>query len=216
MNSQRITYDRVSYSVQSNTPMLETPLGKQLLIHSVGVINNDSASMTAGVAKMFNTATAEIYENETTPVLASNPRNPTPNAGLVISCPEHFDLICFDSKTGTAALEYWNGSAWAALTPLQADTTFVRFNAPVQWVVGSEFTNLEQTLYYLKLTDLTAVADLKICKFFVSMNGVGSQQVLQEAFEDYPYLMESGEAVIPFFETADDNNVAMVAYRLNP
>lgn len=216
MNSQMLSYDRMSYSLQTNTEVLQAPAGKQLLVHSVSGINNTASAMGVGIAKMFNTDSAKVYENTTTPVLSSNPRNPVMAAGLVIATPQRTELICYDSSTGTATLEYWNGSAWTALTPLQAGATFVRYNAPVQWVAGSSYGSLDSALYYLRVAGLTAAADIKVCKFFEYLDSVASNQLAEVSFSEDQFLMEGSEAIIPFFETADANNVVKIAYRINP
>lgn len=217
MSRNNVISDRVGYGVVSGLTAFQADAGKQMSIHSLGVYNATTGDTDAGLAQMFNTSSALVYENTVTPVAAADARNPVPTSGLVLVSTRRIEFITWASMTGTPVIKYWDGSAFQTITAIASTTDVLIFNNPVDQAKGSSYSGLSQASYHYQLTGITAVTELKLCRLLGLAQSLGSKQFYELNFPESKgkLLCEAEEGIIPYFKDADDNNVVQIYYQQN-
>ena len=95
------------------------------------------------------------------------------------------------------------------------------FNAPTDWVVGSNGI-ADDTFYSVQVIATTAPSQavqidaIKVCKMLKMSFNVPQSALMTISFEDHPYLLQVGEAIIPFFSYTSSFNRIEIAYKINP
>jgi hypothetical protein len=156
----------------------------------------------------------------------------TNNYGLLVQSRNPFSAIAFNisqAETGSPVYtyEYWNGSSWTALvlenTPIYTATGVqaLVFQAPIDWVVGDSTEGGNADLYSVRMLATTAPSQavqfnsLKVLKL-LALSEVADKGSLISDFSESPLLLQTGEAIIPFFSYTSTHNRIDLSYKVNP
>lgn len=242
MNRENLLTKHVGYAAICTNSALSAPAGMQLLIHTLHAYNNSGSTADIGVAKQFDPIqwklwqiTASITDVSATVKAASAVTlfDTTNSHGFVIQAKKPFGLLTFNisqAQTGAPVYtyEYWNGSTWTTLvkqeTPVYTATGQMQlaFNAPSDWAIGSGVTGADTDKYSLRILASTApgtavkIDSLALASWIGFRKSIGSGLQLQILFKTRPLLLESNEAILPYFSVASGNNSVEVAYQNNP
>lgn len=162
----------------------------------------------------------------------------TNNDGHVIAAEVPFNAVSYDVTTaeagsaGTYAVDYWDGSAWTAMSNLFSLPTFTPaaehvlvFGLPADWAKGGSGTGMPTSKYAVRVRATTApgttaaVAQrLHLARLCLLAEAVADNGELR--FEPgYPAarlpLLDQGDGVCAFFSTANGGNFieALVSIR---
>lgn len=242
MNRQYLRILRTGYETQSAVPVLSPVLGTQLLIMSMIAYNGSSSSCDIALGIGFNNSTWSLYAvgasvvNQTTNIQAGSAVtlfDTTNNHGYIVQGKRKFSEVRFNvsqASTGSPVYtyQYWNGASWASLTlfstPNYASTgqkTLV-FNSPSDWTVGAGGLGPDETQYSIRVLATTAPTQavqansMTAIKIIVFREAIGTKQHLEVLFKERQLLLESGEALYPYFSVADAKNAVEVSYQQNP
>lgn len=215
MSTMYAQFKRSGYSSVSGPVALEASSTQQLRIHSIGVYNAETTDQDVAIGIMMNTASAKVYTDTTTPVANTDSRNPVVTGGLVLVTSKPIDFITWDSATGTPEILYWNGSSFTAITEHTKVSAAMLFNNQIDQELGSSYSSLDQTKYHYQLTGLSAVSNLRLCRTLKFQKDLGAAQNLELNFPEQKgkILCEVGEGIIPYFETANADNVIEIWYQ---
>lgn len=216
MSTMYAQFRRIGFNAVSGVAAFQSSdASQQLRIHSVGVYSAEATDKDVAIAIMMNTDSAKVYTDTTTPVSNSDSRNPVVTGGMVLVTSHPIDFMTWTSITGTPEVLYWNGSAFTAITEHTKTSAIMLWNNPQDQVIGSEYSTLDQTKYHYQFTGPSAIAGLKLCRTLKFQQDLGSFQFLELNFpeEKGKLMLETGEAIIPYFETANANNVVEIWYQ---
>lgn len=216
MSTQYAQFKRIGYGVVSGVVALESSdASQQLRIHSVGVYNAEATDKDVAIGLMLNTDSAKVYTNTTTPVSNSDSRNPVVTGGMVLVTSKPIDFMTWTSITGTPEVLFWNGSAFVAITEHTKTADIMLWSNPQTQVVGSSYSTLDQSKYHYQFTGPSAIEGLKLCRTLKFQKDLGSAQFLELNFpeEKGKLMCETGEAIVPYFETANADNVVEIWYQ---
>lgn len=243
MNRQNLLTKHAGYAVKCTGSVLSAPAGQQLLIHSLHAYNNSLASCDIGIAKSLDEAAWKLWSiaatttNVSATIQAASAVSlfgTTNNYGFIAQATKQFSLLTFNisqEATGSPvyAYAYWNGSTWAALT-LQETPVYtspstqmqIAFNAPSDWALGSGVTGADSDKYSIRALATTApsqaveIDTLTLGAWIGFRKSIATAQQLQIVFRTRPLLLDSNEAILPYFSVASANNSVEVAYQNNP
>lgn len=181
-----------------------------------GVATDDSALIQAGsVSQLFST---------------------TANDGYAVSSHSQFGVVGFTISQGQAGApaytyKYWNGAAWTVLPTILKLNNYaagyamvVTFLPPIDWAKGGTggITGLDQSKYHILVQATTAptqavLATGAVVGVFIdyafSVPNLGTlswPQVMTRL--DRSLLFDSGDYILPFFATANAENLVSGAF----
>lgn len=243
MNAQQLQLVQTAYPNQSHDTVLSAASTQQLLVHSICAYNATSSAIGVGVGHSFNSNywklwqnVASVYSNVTATVQAGSSTTlftTTSNDGFIVQAKEKFGLVSFvvsQTQTGSPvhSYQYWDGSTWQTLTlfntPSYASTgkKAILFTPPIDWAVGAGSLGPDETFYSVRVRATTGpsqavkVSAMKVCRVVAFRNNIAADQQLQVLFDTRQLLLQQGESVIGFFETANAANSMEVSYQINP
>lgn len=216
----------------------------QIFLHSFLAYNANSLSTDLGLAiamaptawKLYtanvNTgpgtdSTAAIQAGTATSIFTT-----VSNQGFLVESPKQFGYLTFtlsQAETGAPvySYQYWNGSAWTTLnvsqTPVYTSTgvVHVTFNPPVDWATGDGGLGAN-TGYSVRVRATTAptqavkATSLRVGYWLCYRKGMAAGSQVAVSFDMHPLLLESGEALAPYFSTAYNYNAIEAAYQQAP
>lgn len=184
-------------------------------------------SIVAASTPDFLTKTAAIQAGTATVMLTV-----TNNDGYLIQCKHPFNVVGITvseaATGGTFTYEYYNGSAYTTLTTIAVPTysatgdKYLTFGIPVDWAVGTTAAVGGSTsLYSILVRHTTAPGDTGsfnaawVGRFLTFRSQVANNSSLSLGFDELnPYVLESGESIIPYFGTASANNCTEAFYAI--
>lgn len=244
-NKQGLSAEALEYPTQATSTVLVSPAAnQQLYVHDITAYNATSSAMDIGLGFRYAAAAWKLYtvgasNVDVTALIqagsAVNLFDTTNNHGVIIQNKGRFGLIIMDisqAQTGSPVYQYqyWNGG-WTSLTvnstPVYTGTGYVAlaFVPPVDWVQGNG--SAVATLangnagYCLKILATSApsqavqITDFQLAKLWAYRN-ITAKGSVSVRFEMHPKLLESGEALQPFFATADVRNSVEFSYQEAP
>ena len=155
------------------------------------------------------------------------------NDGLLVQHTKKFNVVCFSiptDETGAPVytFSYYNGSAYAAVTNIKAVAAFIKpagtylvfaFGAPLNWAKGTTAgVGGTDGMYSLKITATTAPATapqidgLVLGELIAFREAVADNGYLEVTCHDRPLVLDAKESLMPFFATANANNMVEVLY----
>jgi len=155
----------------------------------------------------------------------------TANSGFLVQSAKKFGLIGLtlsQAQTGSPvyAFEYWNGSAWTALTTIKtpvfsaAADIVLAFAPPRDWAFGEVATvGVDSDKYAIRVRATTAPGQAVIAtaawvsQFITFQPGLPdlSKYSLNVGY-DYPLDLEGKEELHPYFSVASASNIAEGEY----
>lgn len=241
--NQRLQSASLAYADQGLTVPFAVDASKQMEVHRALAYNASAAENAVGLFhsvsppdfklfKLLAAADAE-FTDEIQAGTAVSIFNTTNNDGCLFQSKEKFNMIAFNisqAQTGSPVYtyKYYNGSTYATLpllnTPAYSATGIqvIIFNAPIDWAVGDGTEDADSSLYSVQVISTTApsqavqINSLKIGKMLAYNEAVLPAGVLEVDFEEDPYLLQGGEAIIPFFSYSNASNRLDIAYKVSP
>ena len=156
----------------------------------------------------------------------------TDDDGFVFAANKPFNLVGLTVgvvATGSPVYEYtyWDGSAWTALTLIDTPTltglgdTYLSFIRPLDWAVGAG-SGINASYYAIRVRSTTApdiapVLDIAWVVRFLDFaeDVVDNNSLLWTAPQrNSDVLLEGGEAIVPYFGSANAANMVRLYYRL--
>lgn len=232
-----------AYTDQSLTVSYSPPSNQQLLVHGVSAYNGTAAENGVGIFHSTNNTHFKLFrllaggDVESTSTIQAGTAvsifNTVNNDGCLFQAKDKFGLITFNVsqvQTGSPVYtyKYWNGSTWVTLTlintPVYTATGIqsILFNPPIDWVTGDGSEDGDSTLYSVQAISTTApsqavqINSLKIGKMLKYAGNLVPDASLNLDFEGEPYLLQAGEAIIPFFSYTSSLNRLEVVYKISP
>lgn len=242
-NQQFLQTASVAYINQSLTVPYSAPSSNQLLVQSVNAYNAVAASNAIGIFHSVATTDFKLYkllaagDVDVTSTIQGGTAvsifNTINNDGCLFQSKEKFNMIAFNiSQAGTGSpvftYKYWNGSAYSTLTLLNTPAysatgiQAIVFDAPIDWAAGDGNEDADNSLYSIQVISTTApslaiqINSLKIAKMLKYSGIVPQGASVSIDFEAEPYLLQVGEAIIPFFSYTNASNRIEIAYKINP
>lgn len=243
-NQQFTRLSSLAYADQGYTIGFSAPTGNQFLIGSISVYNAVASENAIGLYHSITNSqfkmaqiTAGVGADVTTTIQAGTVTtvfSTTNNDGSVFQSKNKFNMVGFNisqAQTGSPVYTYayWNGSTWATLpllnTPVYTATgiQLITFNAPIDWAVSSGvIAGTDSSMYAIRVLATTApgtavrINGLRIAKMIKYQDAVLPNSYMTVDFEEEPYLLQSGEAIIPSFSYTNGSNRLELAYKYNP
>jgi hypothetical protein len=235
MNSQNVQTEIVAYPNSSYDAALSAQPNKQLLVHSIAAYNSSGSAANMAVGHSMSDGNWQLYSGITTPVDVTSEVQAgdavelvsTVNGeGFVVRADYKFSFLSFfvsQSAAGSPVYtyEYWNGSAWAALTML-VNSTFgagigqVLFLPPIDWAPDVS------DKYSIRMVATTApstaieITGLKVIKMFIYRKAIADGAYIQVIFDKKPLLLAQGEQMIAYFSVTNAANAVETAFQINP
>jgi len=160
--------------------------------------------------------------------------NATAGSGIIIESMKKIqgflvNVSVNQAGANTFAISYSTGSAFSSvLQVLNVPATFngapngqfaVLFSPGNDYAAGCGLTGTDSSKFQIRFTAVSAGSTCSInalrAAIAVSYSpSVASNSALESVFsEQYPLLLESGESIVPFFETASNNNKVIAFYQ---
>lgn len=232
----------VGYNQICKSPVASAAANKQLYVYGGRIENGSGGSVAGGILKRLNVTDAVLFSQisaAATPdavsaqqILgtATNIFTTNDNDGYLVQANTQFDLIGFNVSSGSAAgtftYQYWNGASWATLTTIAVPATYatgtqiVVFQAPIDWVAGTDatvggadgkFSILVRATTHP--TNAVVANDLWVGKFLCYSKVIVDGGFLElPNFELFPLILEGNEAILPYFSAANANNSVVIYY----
>ncbi len=240
---ERLQSSNSAYPDQGHTISYVPSSSQQLEVYKASAYNATAAENAIGLFHSVSNAHFKLYkllaagDTEFTSTIQAGTAvsifNTTNNDGCLFQAKEKFNMISFNvsqAQTGSPVYtyKYYNGSSWATLTLLNTPAysatgiQVIAFNAPVDWVVGDSTEDGDSTLFSIQAISTTApsqavqINSLKIGKMLSYCESVLPAASLEVDFEQEPYLLQVGEAIIPFFSYSNASNRLEIAYKISP
>lgn len=233
-----------AYPSQGGTTFTLVPSTMQIYLHSFSAFNANTSACDVGLGVAHAVATWKLYignvnngtpTNSTTAIQAGTATNifdTTTNNGFMIESTKPFGYVSFtisqaQSGSPVYSYQYWNGASWATLNTNQLpDYTSVTmqhltFNPPVDWAVGDGSLGVN-TGYTIRVRSTTASGQavkataLRVARWFCYNNSLPASSRVQVSFDNHPDLLESSEAIVPYFQTAANANAIEAAFQPMP
>ena len=153
----------------------------------------------------------------------------TNNDGFMVECQKQFGYLTFNitqaqSGSPVYSYQYWNGASWATLNtnqaPVYTSTGYVHiaFNPPVDWAKGDNGMGVN-TGFSVRVRSTTAsgqavtVSSARVARWFCYNQNLPATSRVQVIFDQHPDLLDVGEALVPYFQTANNLNAIEAAYQ---
>lgn len=240
-NRYNIELMQSGYSTNGKDSFSLVPSNVQIYLHSFSAFNANATASDIGLGVTNTVATWKLYvgnvnggtpTNVTTAIQAGTTENifdTTNNHGFLVECSKKFGQLIFNvtqaqSGSPVYSYQYWNGTSWATLnlnqTPVYTSTgyVYVPFNPPIDWATGDGGMGADNG-YSIRVRSTTAggqnvqVNSLKVARWFCYRQDVPSLSQLQVIFDDHPELLDVGEQLIPYYETANNLNSVEAAFQ---
>jgi hypothetical protein len=240
MNTMFSRHKRSNYPNISYDAFLSAPTNMQLAVNTVEAYNGTLSPIDIGIYSTITSAQWEIIDDSgadtdiTAEVQAGSSYTAFSADGdaLVIQASDPFGLVSLDITaigTGSPAYtyEYWNGSAWTALTlnnvpSLIAGRAAIVFNEPLDWAIGNDLSVGSTEMYAIKVTASTAPVGgltfqgLSPAKTLAFNQDIPSDNRLGVRYAGQAHVLQSGEKIIGYFSTASVKNTMEASYQINP
>lgn len=240
---ERLQTSTSAYPDQGHTISYTPSSSQQLEVHKISAYNASAAENGIGLFHSVATPHFKLWkllaagDAEFTSTIQAGTAtaifNTTNNDGCLFQAKEKFNMISFNvsqAQTGSPVYtyKYYNGSSYATLTLLNTPAysatgiQVIVFNAPVDWAVGDGSEDGDSTLYSIQVISTTAPSQavqinaLKIGKMLEYNESVLPCGSLEVDFQTKPYLLQVGEAIIPFFSYSNASNRLEIAYKISP
>lgn len=241
-NKYNITLFQKGYPTQGRDSYSLVASNNVPYLHSFSAFNANGSASDIGLGIAHATTTWKLlqYPNGTpVDVTASiqagstvNIFDTTTNHGFLIESSKQFGYCVFNltqaqSGSPVYTYEYFNGSAWVTLnlsqTPGYTSTglAYIVFNPPADWALGDNSLTAN-SLWSIRVKASTAggqavqANSLRVARWITYRAGIPTQSQLQAVFDAHPYRLESGEAIVPFFASANNLNSIEAAYQQAP
>lgn len=223
-----------AYPSKGKEATVSVPTGQQLGIFNVRAHNNTSGTnntgivrkLAAGSFKVFQfVASGPTYTDVTAAVAAGTATNiltGTNSDGFIIQSKRQIGLVGMTissaNGSGVYTYKYYNGTSFATLTTMEvpaynsATDIWIAARSPVDAAKGGN-ASLDSTMYSLQVISTTgpsgavAITNLWVGEFMDLSAGLAQNAGLQLSFPtDDPFVLQSGESIIPYFATANAAN----------
>lgn len=217
---------------------------KQLVVHSLSAYNATNTAIDMGLGVRLQNASWKLYSIQaattevTSTIQAGSATTLLPttnNYGFLVQAKKQFSMLSLtisqvETGSPTYSYQYWNGSSWATLnlrnTPVytSAASIAIVFAPPVDWAEGNgsatDDFSVSETGYCIRVRGTTAPSQavqataMAVSSLWAFRN-IAAYGSLNIGFADKPQLLEIGESVQPYFETANNGHSVEVAYQVN-
>jgi len=214
-----------------------SPASQQVLLHSYGVYNANSAVCDVGLGISLSSAESFFYTLVSGLAVAQKVQSASAvtlfttsnNDGILIEAKVPFGYIIVNlsqAQTGSPvyAYQYWNGVSWAALTTTTTTSysstgfAYITFKAPADWVTGDNgYTS--NNYYSIRVLATTAPSQavqgsgVVVAKWISYQEQLAAGARLQVTFNMRPILLEGSESLAPFFGSAFVQNAVEASYQ---
>jgi len=158
----------------------------------------------------------------------------TAGSGIVIEAAKKIQAFIVNvsvnqSGANTFAIQYSNGSGFTnVLQTMNVPTTFngaptgrfvVFFSPGNDFAPGCGLAGTDSSQYQIKFNAVSAgtTCSINALKAAISVQyspSVANNSALEVVFsEQYPYMLEGGESIVPFFEVSSNNNKVIAFYQ---
>jgi hypothetical protein len=158
----------------------------------------------------------------------------TAGSGVVIQAPKKIQAFIVNvsvnqSGANTFAISYSNGSGFSSvLQTVNIPATFngapsgqfvVAFSPGNDFATGCGLTGTDSSMYQIRFTAVSAgtTCSINALRAAISVQyspSVSSNSALEVVFsEQYPYMLEGGESIVPFFEISSNLNKVIAFYQ---
>lgn len=217
---------------------------QQIFLHSFHAFNANNAVCDVGLGIVNVGTTWKLYTGAvnggtpvdvTTAIQAGTTESifdTTNNHGFMVECSKPFGYLMFhvtQAQTGLPVYvyEYYNGSSWVTLNTSQAPVytgtgyIYLTFNPPVDWARGDGGMGVN-TGYSIRVRASTApsqavqIDSLRVARWLCYNASLPATSRIQVLFEQHPDLLDVGEALVPYFQTANNSNAIEAAFQQAP
>ena len=241
-NRSSIKLAQVGYPTQGQAALTLVPSNDRILLHSYSAFNAGGAACDVGLGIAFGAYAWKLYQypngtgiDVTAAIQAGTATNifdTTTNHGFMVECSHPFGYLAFNltqaqSGSPVYVYEYWNGTAWTTLnlnnTPVYTGTgyAYVIFNPPVDWVQGDNGLGVN-TGYAMRARASTAggqavtATSLRVARWIAYNNATPVESRFEAIFDTHAYILDSGEAIAPYFSTANNENAVEISFQVAP
>lgn len=159
----------------------------------------------------------------------------TANDGFVVQALRRFNLVGITQGSTTEAgspvyeFRYWDGSSWTNLTLIDtpafttATDTYLSFGIPNDWSKGGDTNDgIDTDKYALRVRATTAPSTAPLATLiwvvelldFAESVSDNNSIVYSSSDPRQQKALEGGEGIIPYYGTANANNLVGLAYRV--
>lgn len=237
------TFQR-GYPTQGTLSFTLVANNMQVFLHSFSAFNAGGGATDIGLGIAHANPTWSLYTgnvnggspvNVTSTVQAGTATSifdTTNNDGFMVESTKLFGYLTFtisqvQSGSPVYSYQYWNGVSWATLltnqVPVYTGTGVVHltFNPPGDWVKGDNGMGANNG-YSIRVRSTTAggqavqITALRVAHWLCYRQTVPSVGQVQVIFDQHPKLLESGEAIVPYYSTASNLNSIEAAFQTAP
>lgn len=240
---QRLQLSSSAYADQGLTESFSPPSNQQMEVYSAKAYNALAGENALGLFHTVADPHFKLYQllaggdaNATSAIQAGTATTiftTTNNDGCLFQAKEKFNMIAFNisqAETGTPVYtyKYYNGSSYSTLTLLNTPSysaTGIQvavFEAPTDWAAGDGSEDADSEMYSVQVIATTApsqavkIDSLKIGKMLSYSDAVEASGELEVSFDHEPFLLQVGEAIVPFFSYTDPSNRLELTYKISP
>lgn len=216
----------------------DVPASNQLALFNALAQNNSGATASVGVMRRLALGSTKLYDLQSAVYTQLDLSQlsgglqvftTTIGDGYVVAHRRPVNLlgvtISVVGAGGVFDVQYWNGSAFVTALVIEAPAdysvaadTYTVLTTPIDWVAGGP-AGLDQTLYNLQVVATTApggavsISDLWNGNFLTYWTQVLDGQGASIGFDwNKPLVLESGENVMPYYNSPDAANNSSVYY----
>lgn len=223
-----------SYGQKAKDAVISPASGQQIALYQTRLHNRSGGALDCAVLKKLaiqawsfykvaastTDVTTDLQAGSTVTIFESN------NHGFIAAADRRFNLLGLTvavAETGSPVytIQYWNGSTWATLTPINVPSTYstgtqlLTWSGPIDWATGSDVGGVADGMYAIKVLSSTAPSTAVQINagwgavFIAFQEGVADNGYLQVTFNvNKPYIFESMEGLLPYF--GNSTNIANV------
>ncbi len=241
-NRYPIQLTQKAYPTIGQTSFTLVASTNQIYLHSFCAFNANTSSCDLGLGVAHTNPTWKLYTgNVNTGTAATDSTSSiqagtstslvdtTANHGFMIESTKQFGYVAINltqAETGSPvySYQYWNGASWATLnmnqTPVYTSTGYIylTFNPPTDWAVGDGGLGAN-TGYSIRVratthtTQAILATSVRVARWFCYRQAVPASSQLQVIFDNHPNLLEVSEALVPYFQTANNLNSIEAAFQ---
>lgn len=228
----------VNYATKGKAAALSAgTTASQIAVVNARAQNNSGGAITVGIVRKLSVfklwkVVGGVYTNVTATVQAGSEATiftTTNNDGFVVQAPKKPNLIGMTisdvAASGVYTYKYYNGTTFTTLTTLEVPVytstgdVYIVAKAPNDWVVGGH-ASLDANMYSVEVIGTTGpastggITSLWCGDFLTSYDAVANNAEVQLSFpESAPFMLNSGEGLMPYFSTANAANVFGAFYK---
>jgi len=241
MSRQYLRSEHYVYPAKALNGIPSVPADNQMSVIAASASNSSGSAIDVAILRKFASNNYEIYAAESGNADLNAIKDGTATSiidndnddGFIIESPDLFNLIGLnitqaDGGGATYAFEYWNGSAYAALTAQKeaasmssTGNSLLLALSELSWVQNTSVSGSGAQVYSLRVSATTAgaavvIADaLYVGQILEYVEALADNARAELLFEQHPLLLAGGESIMPYFATANAANMASISYKYN-